>query len=52
MLNVFFHCSLNCCNTYKQNKRNRSQKMPSRRAQKTVIKERNLNPVLDLEMSV
>ncbi|MFX8354896.1 ISNCY family transposase, partial [Acinetobacter baumannii] len=35
-----------------QNKRNRSQKMPSRRAQKTVIKERNLNPVLDLEMSV
>lgn len=35
-----------------QNKRNRSQKMPSRRAQKTAIKERNLNPVLDLEMSV
>ncbi|WP_104513596.1 ISNCY family transposase [Acinetobacter indicus] len=35
-----------------QNKRNRSQKMPSRRAQKTVIKERNLNPVLDLEVSV
>ncbi len=35
-----------------QNKRNRSQKMPSRRAQKTVIKERNLNPVLDLGVSV
>ncbi|MFW2068268.1 ISNCY family transposase, partial [Acinetobacter johnsonii] len=35
-----------------QNKRNRSQKMPSRRAQKIAIKERNLNPVLDLEMSV
>ena len=35
-----------------QNKRNRSQKMPSRRAQKIAIKERNLNPVLDLEMSI
>ncbi|WP_312209033.1 ISNCY family transposase [Acinetobacter variabilis] len=35
-----------------QNKRNRSQKMPSRRAQKTGIQERNLNPVLDLEMSI
>ena len=35
-----------------QNKRNRSQKMPSRRAQKTAIQERNLNPVLDLEMSI
>ena len=35
-----------------QNKRNRSQKMPSRRAQKTAIKERNLDPVLDLEMSI
>src|SRR5574344_176808 len=35
-----------------QNKRNRSQSMPSRRAQKTVIKERNLNPVLDLELSI
>jgi hypothetical protein len=35
-----------------QNKRNRSQKMPSRRAQKTAIQQRNLNPVLDLEMSV
>ena len=30
-----------------QNKRNRSQKMPSRRAQKTAIEQRNLNPVLD-----
>lgn len=27
------------------------QKRPSRRAQKTVINERDLNPVLDLEMS-
>ena len=35
-----------------QNKRNRSQKMPSRRAQKTAIQQRNLNPVLDLEMSI
>ena len=35
-----------------QNKRNRSQKMPSRRAQKTVIQQRNLNPALDLEMSL
>ena len=35
-----------------QNKRNRSQKMPSRRAQKIAIKERNLNPVLDLELSI
>ncbi|NAS03978.1 ISNCY family transposase, partial [Acinetobacter haemolyticus] len=35
-----------------QNKRNRSQKMPSRRAQKTAIQERNLNSVLDLEMSI
>jgi hypothetical protein len=35
-----------------QNKRNRSQKMPSRRAQKTAIQQRNLNPVLELEMSV
>jgi hypothetical protein len=31
-----------------QNKRNRSQKMPSRPVQKTAIKERNLNPVLDI----
>ena len=30
-----------------QNKRNRSQKMPSRRAQKTAVQQRNLNPVLD-----
>ena len=35
-----------------QNKRSRSQKMPSRRAQKTAIQQRNLNPVLDLEMSI
>ena len=35
-----------------QNKRNRSQKMPSRRAQKTVIQQRNINPALDLEMSL
>ena len=35
-----------------QNKRNRSQKMPRRRAQKTAIQQRNLNPVLDLEMSI
>ncbi|MEX5381367.1 ISNCY family transposase, partial [Acinetobacter towneri] len=35
-----------------QNKRNRSQSMPKRRAQKTAIQQRNLNPVLDLEMSV
>ena len=35
-----------------QNKRNRSQAMPRRRAQKTAIQQRNLNPVLDLEMSV
>ena len=35
-----------------QNKRNRSQKMPSRRAQKTAVQQRNLNPVLDLEMSI
>ena len=36
-----------------QNKRNPVlKKMPSRRAQKTLIKERNLNPVLDLEVSV
>lgn len=35
-----------------QNQRNRSQKMPSRRAQKTAIQQRNLNPVLDLEMPV
>jgi hypothetical protein len=34
------------------NQRNRSQKMPSRRAQKTAIQQRNLNPVLDLEMPV
>jgi hypothetical protein len=34
-----------------QNKRNRSQKMP-RRQQKTAIEQRNLNPVLDLEMSI
>jgi hypothetical protein len=34
------------------NQRNRSQKMPSRRAQKAAIQQRNLNPVLDLEMSV
>jgi transposase len=32
-----------------QNKRNRSQKMPRRRAQKTAIQQRNLNPVLDLK---
>ena len=31
----------------KQNKRNRSERMPSRRTQKTVIQQRNLNPVLD-----
>ena len=36
----------------KQNKCNRSQRMPSRRAQKTVIQQRNLNPVFDLEMPV
>jgi hypothetical protein len=35
-----------------QNKRNRSQKMPRRQAQKTAIEQRNLNPVLDLEMSI
>ena len=35
-----------------QNKRNRSQAMPRRRAQKTAIQQRNLNPVLDLEVSV
>ena len=35
-----------------QNKRSRSQSMPRRRAQKTAIQQRNLNPVLDLEMSV
>ena len=35
-----------------QNKLNRSQKMPSRRAQKTVIQQRNINPALDLEMSL
>ncbi|WP_081405779.1 ISNCY family transposase [Acinetobacter sp. TTH0-4] len=35
-----------------QYKRNRSQSMPRRRAQKTAIQQRNLNPVLDLEMSV
>ena len=29
-----------------------SQSMPRRRAQKTAIQQRNLNPVLDLEMSV
>ena len=33
----------------KQNKRNRSQKMPSRKAQKVAIEQRNLNPVLDYE---
>ncbi|MEG2637733.1 MAG: ISNCY family transposase, partial [Acinetobacter sp.] len=32
----------------KQNKRSRSRKsMPSRKAQKTIIKQRKLNPVLD-----
>ena len=31
-----------------QNKRNRYQKMISRRAHKTAIQQRNLNPVLDL----
>lgn len=36
----------------KQNQRNRSQSMPRRRAQKTAIQQRNLNPVLDLEMPV
>lgn len=35
-----------------QNKRNRSQKMPSRRAQKAAVQQRNLNPVLDLEISI
>jgi hypothetical protein len=35
-----------------QNKRNRSQNMPSRRAQKTTIQQRNLKPVLDLEISI
>lgn len=35
-----------------QNQRNRSQSMPRRRAQKTAIQQRNLNPVLDLEMPV
>ena len=35
-----------------QNKHNRSQNMPRRRAQKTAIQQRNLNPVLDLKMSV
>ena len=35
-----------------QYKRNRSQSMPRRRAQKTAIQQRNLNPVLDLEISV
>jgi hypothetical protein len=35
-----------------QNKRSRSQSMQRRRAQKTAIQQRNLNPVLDLEMSV
>lgn len=33
------------------NKRNRSQKIPSRRAQKTAVQQRILNPVLDLGMS-
>lgn len=31
----------------KQNKRSRSKKMPSRKAQKATIEQRNLNPVLD-----
>ncbi len=35
-----------------QNKRSRSQSMPRRRAQKTAIEQRNLNPVLDLEISI
>ncbi len=35
-----------------QNKRNHSQTMPRRQAQKTAIEQRNLNPVLDLEMSI
>ncbi|MCZ3133189.1 ISNCY family transposase, partial [Acinetobacter baumannii] len=35
-----------------QNKRSRSQSMQRRRAQKTAIQQRNLNPVLDLEMSI
>jgi hypothetical protein len=35
-----------------QNKLNLSQKMPRRCAQKTTIKERNLNPMLDLEISI
>jgi hypothetical protein len=29
-----------------------AQKMPSRRAQKTAIQQRNMNPVLDLEISI
>ena len=36
----------------KQNKRNRSQKMPSRKAQKSIVQHRKINPVLDLEMPV
>jgi len=36
----------------RQNKINHSQKMPSKRAQKTAIQQRNLNPVLDLDMSI
>ena len=35
-----------------QNKRSRSQKMPSRKAQKAAIHERNLNPALDLEIAI
>ena len=33
-----------------QNKRNRSQSTPRRRAQKTAVQQRNLDPALDLEI--
>ncbi|QSQ93439.1 ISNCY family transposase [Acinetobacter indicus] len=49
---VLFHIQQQHEELKQQNKRNRSQSMPRRRAQKTAIQQRNLNPVLDLEMSV
>ena len=49
---VLFHIQQQHEELEQQNKRNRSQSMPRRRAQKTAIQQRNLNPVLDLEMSI
>ena len=49
---VLAHIQLQHEELEKQNKRSRSQKMPSRKAQKAAIHERNLSPALDLEIAI